>query len=323
MKLRAGVDWSFLALSLRERRAFFMIGDWGHRAALLPIIARILIRAPVAIWTDTPQEGLPRPLVKRWLRKVLLKCLLAQVDTVFASGSPGIKAVKSMGAKENKIVNLPVFVDLDRPSRRKATRDQGEGSTLSRGGHVGATSCIFAMVGTMIERKGHDVGISAFARCVSRVGGELRLVIAGEGPERLQLEQFAKDLGVSRSIEFLGWQEPEQMDAVYMAADVIVHPARWDPFPLIVLEGMSWGKVVIASDVCGSAIDRIQHGRNGFMFNQGNVDELSEIMVRVSEDEVLRRNVGEAARKTAEEWPISRGVDTIISNAELVVGKRF
>lgn len=321
MKLRAGVDWTLLGLSLRHRKAFFMIGDWGHLAALAILITRVATGAPVAIWTDTPQEDLPRHIAKRWARRVLLRWLLAKVDRVFASGTPGVQVVKAMGGRGDSVVNLPCFVDLDRPRLVQTSQRAQAAVRRLRGDQM--RSCVFAMIGTLVERKGQDLGVRAFAECVSRSGGELRLLIAGEGPERSRLQQLVDDLGITGSTEFLGWLEPEQIEELYMATDVIVHPARWDPFPLVVLEAMSWGKVVIASDVCGSAVDRIQNGRNGYMFSEGNVDELTELILQVSKIEATRRDIGAVARRTAEEWPLSRGVETIISSAEQVVGRRF
>ena len=82
------------------------------------------------------------------------------------------------------------------------------------------------------------MAITAFASCVPEFQ-DCGLFIAGEGPNRKDLEELVEGLGLGKHVTFLGWLEPDQMEALYIATDVLVHPALWDPFPLVVLEAMS------------------------------------------------------------------------------------
>jgi len=85
------------------------------------------------------------------------------------------------------------------------------------------------------------------------------------------------------------------------------------------LEGMSWGKVVIGSDVCGSVQDRIVHGVNGFVFPSEDIDALAATMKEIVLQSERMREIGLEARRTAEKWPVERGVETIVQMAQQVL----
>ena len=118
---------------------------------------------------------------------------------------------------------------------------------------------------------------------------------------------------------FLGWQEPEEMDAVYLASDIVVHPARVEPYGLVILETMNWSKVIISSDVCGATADRVVHGVNGFSFPSEDVDELTRIMLDLVNHPEKLPEIGAQARKTAEAWPVERGVEIVLEQAARIL----
>ena len=171
--------------------------------------------------------------------------------------------------------------------------------------------------------KGQEIALQAFARCRREADIPLGLLIAGEGPERQNLESLVHNLGLDKSVAFLGWQEPEEMDAVYLASDIVVHPARVEPHGLVILETMNWSKVIIGSDSCGASADRIIHGLNGFSFPSGDVDELTRIMLDPVHHPAKLLEIGAQARKTAEAWPVQRGVEIVLEQAtEILTAKK-
>ena len=167
-----------------------------------------------------------------------------------------------------------------------------------------------------------DIGLRAFGRCRQGNPKPLGLLIAGEGPERQNLEALANSLELGNSVSFLGWQEPQGMEAVYLASDIVLHPARSDPFPGVILEAMNWSRVVVGSDVCGNVEDRIISGVNGFSFPSENVDELARIMLDLVHHPSRLPEIGARARKTAETWPVERGVAIVLEQAAKILTAR-
>lgn len=312
LKTLLGIDWSFLWQAWSDTNTFFLICDWGHSISLLAIIARFIRHAPVGIWADTPQEALYRHPIKKWLRQKFLKWLLSHCDVIFGTGGRALEVLKDMGASSDQVVNLPCFVDLDRPLvASRDSRIRAQASSFRESVGCKDSGVVFAINGTLVHKKGQDIGLRAFAAARQKSATPMGLLLAGEGPDRQKLEQLVDELSLKDSVVFLGWQEPEGMDAVYLASNAIVHPARYDPFPLVVLETMSWSRIIIGSDVCGSIEDRVQNSVNGFSFPSENIEALAEIIVEIANNPLLVDEVGKRAREKAEEWPVRRGVEII------------
>lgn len=315
-----GVDFSLLKIAISERNSFFLVGDWAHVSSIVILVSRILLGAPVSLWTDTPQQNLWRAWPKKLLRQFFLNWLLPRVDVIFGTGEPALSVLQDMGVATEKLVNLPCFVDLDLPERAQSNVLVTEKSQGYRN-RVGCSSSgiIFMIAGTCVHYKGQDVALKAFAQMMKKCDLEAGLLIVGDGPTRGELEELADGLGISDRVAFLGWLDPEDMDAAYAACDVVVNSSRRDAFPLVILEGMNWGKVVIGSDICGSVQDRIVNGKNGFAFQSENIAALSDVMTMVAADPQLRQKVGQEARVTAELWPVQIGVEKIIETAQQVL----
>jgi glycosyltransferase involved in cell wall biosynthesis len=99
-------------------------------------------------------------------------------------------------------------------------------------------------VGRLVRQKGFDTAITALAR-LGRNRASYSLTLAGEGPERARLERLADRLGVAPRVRFTGWvpDTQELMDT----HDLLIHPARWEGFGLVLLEAMGAGLPVVGS----------------------------------------------------------------------------
>lgn len=101
-------------------------------------------------------------------------------------------------------------------------------------------------------------------------------------------------------MSFRGWCDPgsRQRDEWYGLADVLVVPSRYEPFGMVVLEGMVRGRAVIAAESGGPA-ELVDHGRTGLLYPPGDVDALAAALCRALGDAALRRRLGRAARAEA------------------------
>jgi len=313
MNTRFGIDWKTLKTAWADTESMFMIGDWAHVPTIALFLTRFARNAPVALWTDTPQEQLRRPFLKRVLRANFLQWLLKRVDVIFGSGQPAKRALVGLGAPSEKIVDLQFAVDLERPEQAGQNQEVYEqAKTLRQSVGCDQNGIVFCMSGTIdLDKKAQDLGLRAFAKCYQRTVRPIGLLVAGAGPDISQLEALAKELGITESINLLGWREPEQMDAVYTAMDVLLHPAHYDPFPLVVIEAMSYAKPVIGTSTSGTVEERVKGGVNGFAVPPQDIDAMHFAMMRFIEDPILLESANLAARKTAEAWPMSRSVNII------------
>jgi glycosyltransferase involved in cell wall biosynthesis len=107
-------------------------------------------------------------------------------------------------------------------------------------------------VGSLIELKGHDLAIDALNALVPQYPNA-RLVIIGEGPERLGLERRAIKCGLRPKVKFAGTVPNEQLASWYSAADVLVLASRREGWANVLLEAMACGTPVVATKVGGTS----------------------------------------------------------------------
>lgn len=153
------------------------------------------------------------------------------------------------------------------------------------------------MVCRLIEQKGVTYALQAFARVADQFPAA-RLVIAGDGILRGQLEAEADSLGISGRVHWLGWR-PDSA-AVLASLDLLLMPSLWEGFGLVLLEAMAAHLPIIGSRV--SAIPEVVvDGETGLLVPPADVSALAAALSRLLEDEALRRTMGErgAARLAA------------------------
>jgi len=163
-----------------------------------------------------------------------------------------------------------------------------------------------AMVGRLSPWKGQDLFLRAFANAFGEGSEEAVLVgsaMFGEDEYEQELVELAAKLGISDRVEFRGFRsdvgtELERVDAMVHAS---VIP---EPFGQVVIEGMSAGLAVVASDAGGPA-EIITHEVDGLLCPQGDVGSLAVMLRRLANDPPLRFRLGNQAIRTAEKYGVN------------------
>ncbi len=149
-------------------------------------------------------------------------------------------------------------------------------------------SRIIGFVGRLHSEKGVDVLIKAFAELVKRFD-PIYLLIIGEGPEQKPLEELTKRLALEKKILFLGYRE--DVSVLVNMMDVLVLPSVVrESLGIVLLEAMAAAKVVVASNL-GGIPEIIKDKENGFLFEPGDVKQLSDIMSHVLSDKNFRGEI--------------------------------
>ena len=202
--------------------------------------------AVVPWWNTFTRErrSLPRRVAEPWVGY-----FFRSGDAWLAGGSRHARDVVRLGADPNRTVIAPLTA-------------LGPNPPLERTGFVVPGQPRYLFVGRFIERKGIDVLLAAFRR-VDR--GELWL--AGDGPLRSFVEGEAR--GDPR-IRVLGYADEESLPDLYRQADVLVVPSLFEPWGLVVHEGLAHGLPVIATDQVAAADDLIDSGVNGYVVPAGS-----------------------------------------------------
>lgn len=125
---------------------------------------------------------------------------------------------------------------------------------------------------------------------------ELKLIIAGEGPERPALEALAEELGVRGAVTLAGWLD--DMEEFYSALDINALSSLSETFPYALTEGAAYRLPTVASAVGG--IPRlIEDGKTGFLFAPGDWETLGARLAQLASDPGLRERLGAAVHERA------------------------
>ncbi|QCS50071.1 glycosyltransferase family 4 protein [Picosynechococcus sp. PCC 11901] len=130
--------------------------------------------------------------------------------------------------------------------------------------------------GQMIERKGLDLLLTAFARLIE-AGLKAKLVLVGRKAELPQMMAKLPEF-VKKQIDYAGFQAPEDLPQFFRQADIFVLPSRYDGWGVVVNQAVGAGLPIICSDAVGSAPDLVTMGENGFIFPAGDVAKLHEAL---------------------------------------------
>ena len=150
----------------------------------------------------------------------------------------------------------------------------------------------FFYAGRLSNEKGIETIIHA-----AKIIGDVKVKIAGRGPEMERLHHLAHDVP---NVEFLGFRSREEVMELYRGAIAVLLPSRvHENFPLMVLEALASGKPVIASDV-GGVSEMIDDRVNGFLVSPMDVFGWVESMMRLAYDDRLQQTMSRAARTTVE-----------------------
>ncbi len=146
---------------------------------------------------------------------------------------------------------------------------------------------LFLFVGSGFERK----GVRQLLEAMASVPSDAYLMVVGRDKRTKKFLNQAKALKIEDRVRFAGAQS--DVKPFYGAADVLVLPTLYDPFPNVVLEAMAAGLPVVTTQQCGAA-ELIEQGRNGYVCDALDRSALTESMRSLMNAEVQKRMADEA-----------------------------
>jgi len=236
----------------------------------------------------------------------LLERWLARRTTALIAVSPQVRddlvALRVAPAERFAVIRLGIELD-----ERVAGPQDGR---LESRRYLGIPPDRFAVgwIGRMTAVKRTDDVLVAFKQL--RDGGvDACLCMVGDGPDRVQLERRAHELGVVKDTLFLGYQE--EVAPFYAAFDALVLPSSNEGTPVSAIEALAAGRPVVATRV-GGVPDVVQEGEDGFLVEPGATDELADRLARLAHDPELRERMGRAGReRVLPRYAVERLVDDV------------
>jgi colanic acid/amylovoran biosynthesis glycosyltransferase len=126
-------------------------------------------------------------------------------------------------------------------------------------------------VGRLHAVKDHAFLVRACVR-LHEAGFDFECAIAGEGPERVRLESLIRKNRLQERVKLLGHVARQELDSFYRSADVVVLTSRNEGIPLVMMEAMVRGKIVLAPAITGIP-ELVIPGKTGFLYAPGVLDD--------------------------------------------------
>jgi glycosyltransferase involved in cell wall biosynthesis len=156
----------------------------------------------------------------------------------------------------------------------------------------GLNGATLAFAGRLTAQKSLERALEAVADADG-----VKLVIAGEGPEREPLQTRAGELGIGDRVTFLGAQPRERIVELFHAADATILSSSWENFPHTVVEALAVGTPVLAMQA-GGVSEVVHDGVNGLLVAAGDTAALGEAVRRYFADDELRERLRGAAAES-------------------------
>jgi glycosyltransferase involved in cell wall biosynthesis len=226
---------------------------------------------------------------KSYWRIVLDRWALGRSDLVLTVS----EAVRSKYIEREKIQQEKIRV-LYHGVEKRFMKDQKKEPELRLKLGMESEDKLIGTVARLHKDKDIKILIKAFA-LVLKSRSQIKLLIIGDGPEKMKLTGLAEALGIKDRIIFTGFQQ----DILPLMAllDIFCLTSKEEGFPQSLVESMSLGKPVVVSKV-GGVLELIEDGINGILVPPGNPEILSESILYILKNPQKAREIGNAARIT-------------------------
>lgn len=282
-----------------------VVPGWSMPTTLMAITWCWAHRTPYVVFSETHARS-PRPFLLRALKKVLLRPFVGWASAWLATGELSRQFLVAHGARDAGVFRFANTPDVEALAARVDAARAGRAATRAALG-VSGDAVVALFVGRLIGAKDPLTLVRAQA-AAERRGSSGWLVVVGDGPEAKSARDEAAALNLAH-IVFTGSRRPEELPALFAAADLFVLPSLHEPWGVVVNEAMASGLALITSDRVGAAEDLLAPGRNGATFPAGDAAALAEALVRYYDDPALTTAHGRASREIVAGWGYGPSVE--------------
>jgi glycosyltransferase involved in cell wall biosynthesis len=292
-----------------------VVSGWSTFAAQAAIAWCRLRNVPYVLVVESHDEG-PRPGWRRTVKNTVVPPVVTNASGVLVTGTLARNSMVARGAPAERVRVFANTVDVEEfaaDATRLASRRQELRSALSSA----PDDVLVLSVARLAPEKGLDV----LVRAVAEAGDpRLLLVLAGDGAERVRLEQLARDLGVR--LVLAGDVEWSRIVELYVGADVFALLSEREPWAVVVNEAAACGLPLVLSDRVGAAHDLLRDGENGTLVPAGDVGAAAAALRALAADPELRRGQGERSRELARDWGYGPSVEGFLEAVREAVADR-
>jgi len=291
--------WRFV----RTLKPDFLYAHWFVPQGITAGIVSIITGVPCVFTSHSSDVEIMRKVP--WIGTYLVRFFIRRMHAVTVVSRRSLQKMKAFFNKtewaiiEQKTAIIPMGVDIDQ------IKNGRQDSIFLKAQFGLSDHTVIFFIGRLAEKKGVTYLLQAFAQLKSDYP-TIKLIIAGDGPMKPELEQEAVLLDIEDRTQFIGYTSGKTKLDYLNECDVLVVPSiitdsgDAEGLPVALLEGLAAGKICIATDVSG-ADDIIRNGENGYLVPQKDIQALNTAIKTVLHlSDLQKNNLTEKAQSTAE-----------------------
>lgn len=266
-------------------KSVIIVHGWHYFSHLIILLIGSLLGHTICLRCEMPQnQEMLKTGWKQSLKKFGLKYLLfPRINYFLNIGTQNRLFYKSYGINDKRIIFCPYSVDNDRFRAERASYSSKLQDIRTSMG-IGEQDKVILYSGKYIAKKRPLDLLKAYIKLKKP---NCWLLMIGEGELRTELEALIKEHQLSRVI-LTGFINQSKISEYYAISDVFVMCSTiGETWGLSVNEAMNFDLPLVVSDQTGSAGDLVKEGVNGYLFETGNVDELTAKLNQLLYDKQL------------------------------------
>ncbi|MBD0389582.1 MAG: glycosyltransferase family 4 protein [Nostoc sp. C3-bin3] len=222
--------------------------------------------------------------------RLFFRRIMVNFADIFISNSDSGKQYLTnvLGVEVNKIFSRPYMVPDSEALLKETNEIQAKEFKLNHPA--------FLLVGQVVTRKGIHLLLDACIKLKEKGLTDYTVIIAGDGPQRQELEELSRASGLSNQVIWLGWIAYGSLGSYFKMSDVYVFHTLEDTCGMAVLEAMAFGKPIICSKWAG-AQEMLVEDENAYVVDPHDADELSEAMAKFITKPDLIPSMGARSRE--------------------------
>lgn len=301
--LKGGIQFHFnprilLALIKRPPDWLLLGGAWYFPTVVAAsLIAKIRgKRTSVFFWSESWAEDYHR--VSGRLGLAMKRLLMSVYDGFVVPGEKAQEYVKAYAETDARCIRLANSVD-ERLYHDRVIHLRENRPALRKKYQLSKDGLVFLWPARLATEK----GILRFLEAVKFLSGaEYTILIAGEGPQRPEIEKWLARAEEKR-VRLLGHQDIERLLELYAISDVLMLPSISEPYGFVAVEGIWAGLPLLLSDKVGAWPEVLKPGENGWLIDSENPDHVCTVIKEVlASTRAQLEKMGDASLAIAREW---------------------
>lgn len=245
---------------------------------------------------------IPNNILKGYVKKAVAgysnKC-----DAIIA---PSTAIEKMLREREVKsfIKVIPSGIDIE-----NFKKDTGEKNAIRKKYKVDDNDILLITVSRISKEKNMEFLLKAFAE-IKKKASNIKFLIVGDGAMKNELEEISKKLCLEKEVIFTGLVPREKIIGLYQTSDIFVFASLTETQGLVAVEAMAAGSPVVAIRASGIE-DMVDDGKDGIL-TDNSIDEFSNSVLKVVNDEDLRKRLSAQARIGSEKFSMELWIEKMV-----------